>query len=67
MAMAGQLEKTLEEGSIIVNRTLGELLTNPSADTLLETGIRMIVMGTRDELDMTEALSRNSIKTEDDT
>ncbi|MBZ0309917.1 MAG: TrkA C-terminal domain-containing protein [Anaerolineae bacterium] len=65
--MAGQLEKTLEEGSIIVNRTLGELLTNPSADTLLETGIRMIVMGTRDELDMTEALSRNSIKTEDDT
>jgi voltage-gated potassium channel len=81
---AGQLEKTLEEiivedGSIIGNRTLGEidlrnrtgalilglyrstgeLLTSPSADTLLEPGTRMIVMGTRDELDVTEALSRN--------
>lgn len=81
---AGQLEKTLEEiivedGSIISNRTLGEvdlrnrtgalilglyrstgeLLTSPSADTLLEPGTRMIVMGTRDELDVTEALSRN--------
>lgn len=81
---AGELEKTLEEiivedGSIIGNRTLGEidlrnrtgalilglyrstgeLLTSPSAETLLEPGTRMIVMGTRDELDVTEALSRN--------
>ncbi len=89
---AGQLEKTLEEiiveeGSIIVNRTLGEvdlrnrtgalilglyrstgeLLTSPAADTLLEPGTRMIVMGTRDELDVTEALSRNFIKTEDNS
>ena len=81
---AGELEKTLEEivvedGSIIGNRTVGEidlrnrtgalilglyrstgeLLTSPSAETMLEPGTRMIVMGTRDELDVTEALSRN--------
>lgn len=81
---AGELQKTLEEiiveeGSIIGNRTLGEidlrnrtgalilglyrstgeLLTSPSADTLLEHGTRMIVLGTRDELDVTEALARN--------
>lgn len=87
---AGQLEKTLEEiivedGSIIGNRTLGEvdlrnrtgalilalyrstgeLLTSPAADTLLEPGTRMIVMGTRDELDVTEALSRNFITMSD--
>jgi voltage-gated potassium channel len=81
---AGEIEKTLEEivveeGSVIVNRTIGEadlgkrtgalvlalyrstgeLLTNPHSETLLEAGTRMIVLGTRDALDVTEALSRN--------
>lgn len=81
---AGELEKTLEEiviedGSIICNRTLGEvdlrqrtgalilglyrstggLITSPQADTLLEPGSRMIVLGTRDELDVAEALAGN--------
>lgn len=83
---AGVLEKTLEEimveeGSIIANRTIGEidlgsrtgalvlalyrstgeLLTNPRTDTLLEVGTRMIVLGTRDALDVTEALARNFV------
>ncbi|NJL93287.1 MAG: potassium channel protein [Anaerolineae bacterium] len=84
---AGKLEKALEEivieeGSLISNRTLGEVnlrqragalilglyrvdgevLTSPSADTLLEPGTRMIVLGTRDELNVTEALARNFIR-----
>jgi voltage-gated potassium channel len=40
-------------------RSTGELLTNPRVETLLEPGTRMIVLGTRDALDVTEALSRN--------
>jgi voltage-gated potassium channel len=40
-------------------RSTGELLTNPRVETLLEPGTRMIVLGTRDALDVTEALARN--------
>ncbi|HLA43630.1 MAG TPA: potassium channel protein [Aggregatilineales bacterium] len=40
-------------------RSTGELLTNPRTETLLESGTRMIVLGTRDALDVTEALARN--------
>jgi voltage-gated potassium channel len=40
-------------------RSTGELMTNPHTETLLEAGTRMIVLGTRDALDVTEALSRN--------
>lgn len=40
-------------------RSTGELLTSPHPETLLEAGTRMIVLGTRDALDVTTALSRN--------
>jgi voltage-gated potassium channel len=40
-------------------RSTGELLTSPHPETLLEAGTRMIVLGTRDALDVTEALARN--------
>jgi len=48
-------------------RSTGELLTNPSAETVLEPGTRMIVLGTLDALDVTEALARNflSMSSED--
>ena len=83
----GELEKSLEQiaiedGSIISNRTLGEvdlqqrtgalllglylssgsLVANPNVDTLLEPGSRMIVLGTRDALDVAEALAANFMK-----
>ncbi len=57
----GEADLGNRTGALIVAlyRATGELLTNPRTDTLLETGTRMIVLGTRDALDVTEALAAN--------
>jgi voltage-gated potassium channel len=57
----GAVALTKRSGALILAlyRATGELLTSPTPDTLLEAGTRMIVLGTRDALDVTEALSRN--------
>jgi len=75
-------EVVVEEGSILVNKTIGEvdlrrrtganilaiygadgkLLSNPTAATLLDAGTRLILLGTRDQLNVTEALARDFMK-----
>lgn len=40
----------------------GELLSNPTATTILEPGTRLILLGTNDQLSVTEALARNFIQ-----
>ncbi len=57
----GEADLGSRTGALIVAlyRVTGDLLTNPRIDTLLEAGTRMIVLGTRDALDATEALAAN--------
>jgi voltage-gated potassium channel len=57
----GEADLGNRTGALIlaVYRATGELLTNPRTETLLEAGTRMIVLGTRDALDVMQALSRN--------
>lgn len=43
-------------------RLNGELLSNPTSTTILEPGTRLILLGTRDQLDVTEALARDFMK-----
>lgn len=70
-------EVVVEEGSIIVNQTIGQVdlrrrtganilalylpngewLSNPTTATLLEPGTRLILLGNRDQLAVTEALA----------
>ena len=71
-------EVIVEEDSIIVNQTIGQVdlrrrtganilalllpngewLSNPTTTTLLEPGTRLILLGNRDQLDVTEALAK---------
>ena len=72
-------EVIVEEGSIIVDQTIGQVdlrrrtganilalhlatgewVGNPTAATMLEPGTRLILLGNRDQLDVTEALAKN--------
>jgi voltage-gated potassium channel len=72
-------EVVVEEGSIIVDQTIGQVdlrrrtganilalhlatgewVGNPTAATMLEPGTRLILLGNRDQLDVTEALAKN--------
>lgn len=47
---------------LAIYRPNRELVSNPSASTLLEPGTRLILLGTRDQLQVTEALSRNFLQ-----
>lgn len=75
-------EVVVEEGSIIANKTIGqidlrrraganilaiydangELISNPTTTTTLEPGTRLILLGTSDQLAVTEALARNILQ-----
>jgi voltage-gated potassium channel len=56
----GQVDLRRRTGANILALHLpnGEWLTNPTAATRLEPGTRLIVLGNRDQLDVTEALTR---------
>lgn len=57
----GEADLGRRTGALIlaIYRSTGELLTNPEIWNVLEPGTRMIVLGTRDALDVTEALAQN--------
>jgi len=65
----GEADLGKRTGALIlaIYRNTGELLTNPEIWNVLEAGTRMIVLGTRDALDVTEALSQNFTHLQDDT
>jgi voltage-gated potassium channel len=57
----GQIDLRRRNGATIVAlySADGRLLSNPTAATMLEPASRLILLGTREQLDATEALARN--------